>query len=267
MINKTKEILKEFGLTNGEIDTYLMSLKIGPSTVLDLANATKLTRQSIYNAADKLASIGLMRVCTEESKQTKMYFAEAPTKLMSLINQKRDYLEYMVNDLQSVISVLEMEVAGNKPVAKMMQGQEGLVSAMQEICSRTCGGYEMVDFAALQQILTSSEFDVLHKVVKNEERDVTGLYASCPPSVAGMVRQAHRLKEEDGDFKSVIAVFEYKIVMVSFCEKPYTLVIDDKNLAKSLGLLFKYSAKYLQDNIIPKDVQCSLDKMTSEGKS
>jgi sugar-specific transcriptional regulator TrmB len=249
--NKLERIMREVGLLESEIKTYLAALRRGPSSVSDLAAYTNLTRQSIYNATSRLVSMGLMMIKDSRGGQGKaIYASENPRKLLICAEQRRREFDVMVDELESLMPDIEMYAGGEKPTVIVLEGHDGLCQAMSEIVeSGSEGGFEMVDFACLQNILLPEQMEKLHSAVKNQtDRKLTGLYTrDTNPCVAQMVQRAAFLPESEDGFGSVLSVFNNKIVLVSFRGKMHTIIIEDENLAKAMKVLFGHTYEHVAE--------------------
>ncbi len=72
-----RQILKEIGLLDAEIDVYLCLLRIGPSLVSKINQETGLHRTHIYDLLEKLKEKGLVSVFIQSGKN---YFKPSPPK-------------------------------------------------------------------------------------------------------------------------------------------------------------------------------------------
>lgn len=81
-----KEILKQFGLTNNEVEVYLTLLKKGSISVNEIAEKSGLHRQAVYDALTRLLDKGFVNYVTKNSKK---YFNESSQKRYWNILRKR----------------------------------------------------------------------------------------------------------------------------------------------------------------------------------
>ncbi len=252
MKEKLEKILRELGLLESEVKTYLAALSRGPSSVSDLAAYTELTRQSIYNATGQLIARGLMTTSDTRSSEGKTIFmAESPKKLLACAEQKRREFDILVDELESYIPEIEMQAGGDRPTVRVLEGYDGLREAMVEIiASGPEGGFEMVDFTSLRNILLPEHIESLHQLVKKQtERRLTGLYTEdASPRLSQTVERLGILPAEDAGFGSILSVFRDKVVMVSLRGKVYTVIIEDENFVKAFKILFEHTYDHLTEN-------------------
>lgn len=236
-------MLKELGLTDGEIKTYLAVLNLGPSSALDLSIATGLTRQSTYNATQRLSDLSLLDFSVRGN--ISVFSAKDPSCLINFAQSRQRNMDTLVKELSELVPELKMQSGGEKPSVSIPEGKEGLLEAMTVILqSGPGGGYELVDFEAVREKLADHAYEEMEQMVaKQGVRDVTAFFTdSAPDNMLEAVQKAYIIPGEDGGFKSVVCAFEKKIVLVSLRDKVHTIVIEDELLAGALRLLFKYAA-------------------------
>lgn len=108
---KLLEILKNIGLNETEAQVYLVSLSLGPTTVLKIARGSAIKRTTVYGTIEELQKKGLMRIELKGLKQ--IYVAESPEKLeLMLESRKREFTaslpEFMaLHKLQGSESVIK----------------------------------------------------------------------------------------------------------------------------------------------------------------
>ncbi|MDP1604645.1 MAG: helix-turn-helix domain-containing protein [Legionella sp.] len=90
MKNQTIMGLIEVGLTDKEALLYLTSLKKGPTTAQILSLESGLKRATVYGLIDSLIAQGLLHI--EIKGVRKLFVAESPDKLASLLDKKKQIL-------------------------------------------------------------------------------------------------------------------------------------------------------------------------------
>lgn len=89
--SKLTNVLRDLGLTENEASVYLASLSLGPSTVMNIAQAAGIKRTTVYSVMESLKSMGLANIEIKGFKQ--LYAAENPEKLETMINLRREELQ------------------------------------------------------------------------------------------------------------------------------------------------------------------------------
>jgi HTH-type transcriptional regulator, sugar sensing transcriptional regulator len=135
--------LKDAGLTDGEIKTYLALLEIGTSTVGPILKKSGITRSIIYRILEKLIIKGLVSYITKE--KTKHYQAAQPDKLLDYIDTKEKQLQQNKTKIEKMIPqlILKQKMA-KKSEASMYEGFKGLITAYDKRYEKLQKGDEVV---------------------------------------------------------------------------------------------------------------------------
>ncbi|MBN1157259.1 TrmB family transcriptional regulator [Candidatus Woesearchaeota archaeon] len=83
-----KEMLKELGLTNNEVEVYLTLLKTGSVSVNEIAEKSGLHRQAIYDAVERLLEKGFVSFVIKNNK--KHFQGINPEKILNYLNEKEE---------------------------------------------------------------------------------------------------------------------------------------------------------------------------------
>ena len=115
-----KNLLKEVGLSEGEIQVYLMLLKTGPSFVAKISQLTGLHRTNIYDTLEKLKEKGIVSYFSKEGKR---YFKAAhPSKLLDFMKEKQENIQRILPELIDLTKLpkeeTEVEVFKGKQALK-----------------------------------------------------------------------------------------------------------------------------------------------------
>ncbi len=101
-MKQVKEYLSNFGLSETETDLYLTLLKIGPSTIMNLARESGIKRSTTHNNIEELINKGL--VSQTSRGERRMVVAEKPEKLSILLEQKKWELDKHESELPLIVN-------------------------------------------------------------------------------------------------------------------------------------------------------------------
>lgn len=229
-------ILKSLGLLESEIQTYLAALERGPSTVVELAKATRLSRQATYGAIESLTKRSLMTSVVSGKK--KLFAAEHPEKLLAYARRRETEMRDRVRDLERLLPQLELQVGGEKPIVKVYEGKEGVFAIIDEIKrARPKEMLEITDLDAMYAILSAKDLLPLRNELKQLGITVHGLYTGTPSQPVVKVDR-HTLPSEQSGFKSNVAVYGDTVALITFTGKMVSIIIESKPLAQTLRILF-----------------------------
>jgi len=242
-------ILHSLGLLDSEIRTYLTALENGPSTVLDIAKETKLSRQATYVAIESLTKRGLMSSLLRGKKR--LYASEPPAKLLAYAQRHDAEMHERVRDLENMLPELELRIGGERPVVRVFEGKEGLHAIIDDMrTTEFKTSTEIADLEALYKVLTPDDLKTMRLELKRRGVRIKGLYAGIPgPKIVEADRLS--LPLEHSGFKADIGVYGRKIEMITFEGKMYSIIIESEPLAKALSILFDLAFKGAKD--LPKE--------------
>ena len=83
-----KQILKDAGLTEGEIKVYLALLELGDTTTGPLVDKSGVARSIVYQILERLIEKGLASYIVKD--KTKYYQAADPNKLLDYAQKRKE---------------------------------------------------------------------------------------------------------------------------------------------------------------------------------
>lgn len=125
-ITQTKEPLTKLGLSQRQADIYLVLLKKGILTPLEISKYTEINRTTVYRIIEKLKSKGLVEEIVDE--RGKKFKAADPEKLNYIIAQKQAELgkiKSLLPDLINNLNAVEKDIH-SKARFVYFKGQDGL---------------------------------------------------------------------------------------------------------------------------------------------
>lgn len=229
-------ILQALGFTDSESRIYLTALQAGPSTVIDLAALTNLSRQAVYVAIESLLEREL--ITSSQQDKRNLFIAEHPEKLHAYAKRRELEFKRHVADLEEVVPELELSVHGEKPIVKLFEGKEGIRTILHDIfTSQEKRFIEIADLRAMADIFSVDENRAMMEEIATMECTFQCLYAGA--SFGDKVfAERLSLPIEHHDFKSSMTIYGNKIAFVTFEGTLPSLLIESAPLAKLLRVLF-----------------------------
>ena len=120
-----QSVLKELGLSEGEIKVYLALLKLGSCPVSKVKEETELHRTTIYDFVEKLLNKGLINYVVKNN--VKYYNAAHPNKLLEYLKEKQNNLSQILPELVEISKFEKEEVS-----VEVYKGKEGMKTALLE---------------------------------------------------------------------------------------------------------------------------------------
>ena len=112
---------------------YLALVELGPSSVREISAKSKVNRGTSYDILKSLIALGIVSYYNKESKQ--YFMAEAPEKLLSAIDQKKEDLEEVRKNVQESLPLIKtlFKKQGGKPVVKFYEGSKGVRQIFEDV--------------------------------------------------------------------------------------------------------------------------------------
>ena len=118
--------LREFGLSDNEIEVYLALLKTGISTANRIAELTGMKRSTCYDTLRLLVSKGIISTHIRDDKN---YFETAPPqKIIDILKYKEERIEKILPDLEKLRSIIP-----ERSAVSFFQGKNGVIAVLNEI--------------------------------------------------------------------------------------------------------------------------------------
>ncbi len=117
-------LLKKLGFSDKSAAIYLALLRLGPSSVRELAEKTELNRGTVHEVLKWLREQSLVEFY---EKDTKQYFvAEDPRKLKDLVDKRMVDLKDVEKEIDHLVPELKSlhDKGGEKPVAKYFEKEK-----------------------------------------------------------------------------------------------------------------------------------------------
>lgn len=238
-------ILKSLGLLDSEIKTYLAALQNGAGTVLDLAKSTMLSRQATYGAIESLGRRGLMSSVLRDKKR--FYAAEHPERLLSYARRRETKLKDHIRELQRSLPDLELRMGGEKPIVRVFEGKEGIQAIIEQTYkARPKKLYEITDLDAIRSVLSDEDLRPFKEALIKVGTKVIGFHSGEVPK-RSTDADRYELPPEHRNFKCEIFLHGDKIGLVTFSGKMHSIIIENKQLARAMEILFSLAVKGAKD--------------------
>lgn len=234
-------ILKSLGLLDSEVATYLAALSKGPSTVLDLAKTTGLSRQAVYGAIEMLGERGLMSSAMVGKRR--LYSADDPEQLLAYAQRHEEDLRRRTEELKRALPELKLQVGGEKPVVRVYEGKEGIRAFVADAqATKPKEVYEIADLDAVRTVMPAEEVAPVRRELKKIGTKVFGIYAG-KMGETNLEADRIELPKEFGGFNANVTIYGNKVAMITLENKLYSIIIESGALADALRALFKLAMK------------------------
>lgn len=238
-MERIAQILKELGLDEKESRVYLSVLRLGQTTVSQVAQAAGVERTGTYDVLERLQKQGLVRHVA--IGKIVNFAAEDPKKLLIDLEARRQQLEELIPQLANLYGE-----ALTRPVSAIYEGKEGLRALLTDILKTQTKEIRLIYPAPLAEIIGDDGMERFEK-----ERVAQGISAKVlvaghfhdldHGSVRSNVEILMTLRQVP---QSIVLPFtsyllDHKTALISHKKPAYGYLIESPDFAKQQQAFFE----------------------------
>jgi len=242
--------LKEFGLSDKEIDVYLALLKGGAQSVRKIAQAAGVNRGTTYDILKNLIAQGLVSYLHREKHQ--YFVAEDPEVLKKTLGEKERRVRTLREGLTDAIPVLKsmFDQAGGKPVARYYEGKRGLRTILTDVLDEAGkNGKEYVAYstAELRSPLYAAYPAFTAERVKRTIR-VRVIAIGEGGYLKGLDERRWLARGDEQKVPTYTIIYGMKVALMSVGEdsEPFGMIIEDPGIAATQRFIFDWIWEQLE---------------------
>lgn len=233
--------LQKIGLSDKEINVYLTSLRLGPSSVRKIADSADINRGTTYDILKSLRDMGLISYYHKDKKQ--FFMAEDPERLQDAIAQKQQTLKETQSEIARVIPQLKSiyDKAGDKPVVRFYDGASAITTILQDVIA-SCQKQEQHEYFAYS---SSTIKKYLYDVYPNFSKDrikagisVKALSIGPGGDTRGLDERKWLSKKESAPTYTLLYANKMAIISIDADDKPIGVIIEDSNIYLTQKMIF-----------------------------
>ncbi len=240
-----KNILKNIGLTDGEIKIYLALLELGASSTGNIIKKSKISGSKVYEVLDRLAEKGLSSSTTKNG--VKYFEASSPTKILEYLEEKKQNIDTEKNDIQKIIPelILKQQNAPKTDV-KVYTGWEGIKTANEDIINSLKKGEEWLSMGLTEQPeswenyfnkkqIIRAKKGIIHKHLLNAK------YKSLYHKRKKLLHTEFRFLSKEFEMPTSTEIYQDKIIIfILIKENPMAIIIESKAVSDSFRKYFEH---------------------------
>lgn len=230
--------LSDVGLTKNKGVVYLAALEAGSASAQTIASIAELPRTTTHEILQHLVMLGLVSFVVKG--RTRVYTAESPAKLKTLLKDKERKLESVLPELASLLNV-----AGAKPRARFYEGVAGVKTVFEDtlaVKNKTLRG--ILSMEDLYKIPGKEYMDdyvdrrvgggIKLRVIRSEAKEVEETW----PTSAGENRDMH-YAPKDMVFPMTIYIYDGKVGIIGTQKENFGMIIESEDFSDTLKNLFE----------------------------
>jgi len=234
-------VLQKLGLSDKEIQIYLTSLRLGPSSVRKIADEAEINRGTTYDILKTLRDQGLIAYYHQDKRQ--YFIAEDPNRLKAALQNKQQELGQLEQRIDELIPQLQsmQQRSGSKPVVKYYDGYPAISVILNDVLQA------LADAAVKEYYVYSSAAikDYLYNVYPNFSKDrirsgirVKVLSMGPGGETRGLDERKWLTKQETTPTYTLLYAGKMAIISIDRDKKPIGVMIEDGNIYQTQKMIF-----------------------------
>jgi sugar-specific transcriptional regulator TrmB len=247
-IVKNKQIyiaLKELGLTEQEVNLYVISLELGPTSITEISKYLNISRPNVYKVIDALEKRGLASF-TGTQKYARNFMVESPTVILDKLRDKRSSIEDLDNEMvHEMPSLLALYQQGSKDSKiKVIKGRDEYAKLFIQTADETEEGGVIEFFGSVADFVNLTGWDIDNKWVKMRLKKNISVKSLIPKESEMLLfkNQKEELREVrtysgEMPFSTAFELFGKKMILWQ-PKAPMAILIEDEYLVEMLRSIF-----------------------------
>ncbi len=233
-----KEALSLVGLGKRQTSLYLIGLKLGPASILQLSKKTKINRPTLYKTMEELLDQGLFKTVLDKGR--KLYVPIEPGELLEYLKRKEAALKKAMPELLALA-----QIGGDKPKVEYFEGRDQLKTLFWE--GATCGAEIVRNFFPSKYMLELFDREELEATVeariKNHTLSKTLRTTGYEEEFRGSKKQQEQLREiryvsDDKIIPMGLAIYHDTVAIHAPIKENFGLKITSPSFAKLMTTFF-----------------------------
>lgn len=234
-MTKAEEALKEFGLSEKEVQVYLACLELGSATANDIAVKAKINRSTTYDILKLFLEKGIASKVI--SSKTTNFEVSSPSRLLSIIEEKKTKLLSSMEELKQI-----QERVIKKPILELYEGEYGIKTILEDIITTK----KQTDVISTSKIFQTLTYDFPKYIAKRAEAKIYSrvIQEDSPYTKQLKKKDKQELREtrsiKNFEVNSAIFIYGDKVAILKLAKNEFIgVLITDKTLADDKRQIFE----------------------------
>lgn len=236
--------LIDFGLNDKEAKAYLALLELEIAGVQEIAKVAGINRSSAYVTLESLKKRGLVSI--SDDKNVRQYVATSPEVILRLADEMATKQENIRKKIHAIVPDMKAIYKGTKkkPLVKVFEGREGLISAFEETLNNKEKVMRVVSSPMNLGPIMASYMPQYMKTRFGLGIKMFGIHPDDSENRKLILRDPKNkdiyalIPAKDYKFPADLAIYQDKIGYMSKEEGGLAIVIESKEIAEVMKSIF-----------------------------
>lgn len=226
-----KETLRKIGLTEEEINIYILLLRKGSSKVTLLSKELGIARTTVYRFLASLHDKSL--VMENIQNNVKYFYAVDPERIPEIIEERAEEIREKISELKSLKNK-DFE----KTKVELYRGKEGMKTVMREVLRN---GKPYTFIGEVEKYFSEIEIFVIQWLRKIERAKIKGRLL-CPANQNFKVANTEEYRILPNELISGVSTWTYgnKTALFIWSEPFFVVLIDNEAVTSNNKKTFEY---------------------------
>ena len=234
-----KEILKELGLTEKEINVYLKLLKLGEASTQQISKETGINRISLYDMLNLLIKKRFVGCVVKNNIKT--YFAISPKNILEQLEEKRTKFKSILPKLE------ELQKNNSKhSVVQIFEGERAIDILNENIFKDK--NFELLSYGSYSLIKEIQKYTTINYMKKRIENNINAKVISDNKLLDNPFIKKDEYKiiteikvnSDLNNMKTWHYIYKNKYAILSIKENSFSvIIIEDKEIFESQKKIFE----------------------------
>ncbi|MFH1073143.1 MAG: helix-turn-helix domain-containing protein [Nanoarchaeota archaeon] len=230
-----EEELREYGLTDKEIQVFIACLKLGSGLVQDIAEKAGTYRTYTYEILKSLKEKGLVNYVIKNGKQH--YEAAHPERLLTTLKEKEEKVKKILPALKELY-----KTSTEKPAVEFYEGKEGLKTILDDVL-RT--NEEILVYGSTKEQERLLAFSFPNFIKRRIAAKITTKVITEKSRLTESMRKVEKkeLRESrflDKQFPTVTYIYGDKVAILTLEKEIIGIIIENKTIADTQKIIFNF---------------------------
>lgn len=236
------DALFQLGLDERQVRVYRALLRLGPTSIRDVAREAGINRGTTYDILKQLATRGVVNYFPKGKRR--VFQAEEPDRLLQLGERRQQALSQAMEQLRTEIipELKQSQGSFNPGNVRFYEGDDGVELVLREILESAGRdperGYSVISTKTLREHL----YRPFPNFTRQRERAGIRVRVIAVGEGGDEAEYAERkwLPASEAGDASYIAIYPPKVAMITLADKnyPVVVIIDSAAIASTQQILF-----------------------------
>lgn len=236
------------GLSQKDLDIYLVLAKLGSAPLRQVAEVSKISRSTVHDALKRLIELELVSFVDAQSHR--YFMAEDPQQLRRLVSRKelalseaRERVEQAIPDLQDIFGSMAY-----RPTVRYYEGPRGVKQILQDVLSSSqktrTKTYRVYSSSGIRDLIAQA-WPQYNTARKKRKVNVRAIALGEGGKTYGLDERKWLTQKQSAP--TYIFIYGNKTAYVSADEKQrlFGVIIDDTSIAQTQKMIFDHLWRHL----------------------